>query len=483
MNKIKFTLLTICCMVLGVTTLMVGVGQPLNVNADTETVPLSTSSPMLAGEESVINNVIFVTLAGESGQATSTLLNELAEEVDGVLNTNSNSVRNYYKALSSGKLDLSSIVASQTTSADTNIFVHHSSITREQTLPQSTSNPTGYTTLESRRSVETTIIKGALTDLASQRNNLPTSANLDKNNDGYIDALTICILNEGNYYQSVQYGTVLWPHNWGLRNGPSINDKMVNNFILLTSDKLLESLYGGSVLAHEMGHQLGFLDLYEAKDGSANYVGSWDLMANDRLQYMNSYSRKSAGWIENSQFVKLTTAGTYTLKAVSYDESRILNDQAQTKPVVCYYIEDPKYEGQLICLEYRSQTSSNFDKNVPDSGLIIYRVDTNREYNGYYFAGNYYNTSPATVYVFRPNNNVQPTTAFSDSGLDNFGVADNAYQEVNGGNYITFQEYNKTQWVDANIPYTTINSGIVVSNVKINANDTITFDINGPTLL
>ena len=493
MNKIKFTLLTICCLVLGVTTFTVANVQSYKGGSGVDNVyavetPGLSNAPTLKGQTSLVNNILLVTLAGEEGHTSLSNIDTIMDNMEGVLNTNADSIKNYYKAISSGVLDVSNTIFTQTKSGNTNLFVYNSTLTRQQCAPyDAINNPLGFKAID-RNTIETTLIRTALNELDSYANNIPSDSELDKNNDGLVDSLTVIVLNEGSYYQYINTNeNLLWPHKWSCQSGqsPTLGNKVVSEYMLMTSDRLFS--YNnldvpGSTIAHEMGHQLGFPDLYEIESGTAHNVGYWDVMANDRLQYMTSYSRLKANWIDSTQFVKITREGTYTLKPVSYDESRILNDQVQTKPVVCYYIQDPLYPNQLICFEFRSKTTSEFDKNVPNSGLLIYRVDKDRASNEFFFAGNYYkDNSPASIYVFRASH-IPDAFAFSSATVSNFGVASEDYETVTSGNVITFQEYNKTYALDAQQTITYKNSGIVVSNVHINADNTISFDVAGPSI-
>ena len=452
-----------------------------------------SNAPTLQGATNIINNVIFVTLAGESSQAQDSEVIEMFDTVDGILNSNNDSLKNYYKTLTNGNLNVTSNLLSTTSGGDTNVFVYNSSLTRAQCMPSSTQNPTGYTS-GNRNMREATLIQEALNALALESNNVPSGSQLDQNSDGKIDSLTVVILNEGEYYQSLNEDNsyLYWPHKWACTSvTPSINGKAVYEYILMTSDMLLgaNGRVPGSTIAHEMGHQLGFPDLYEVNDGLSNYVGSLDLMSVDRMQYMNSYSRLQAGWIKNSQFVKLTTNGEYTLKPVSFDETAILDDDDNTQPaypVVGYYIEDPNYAGQLICIEYRSNTTSAFDDEINNSGLMIYRIDTTIYKQEFYFATNKSVNERASMYVFRQNDDEKPTRLLSGIGSESsFGVAVEdplqLYQTVTSGDYITYQ-VDKANPPASGAQYYTVNSGIGITDITANSDGTMSFTIYAPSL-
>ena len=474
MNKIKFFMLTLCCLCVGVASFaLVNISNVYAVETMTDSIEEISKAPALQGVTKIENLIVLVVLNGETAQKN--YVNKVVQKVETLVNTNNNSLRNYYKALSNGKLDINSTIATVTKNGVTDYFIHEAKNISKDDMYSTTPN-----------SLEANLIKDALDELDLYPNNVPSASELDANNDGIIDSITMLVINEGDNKVDVKSDNnmLLWPHHWGTNNlcRPTINGKTVSGYMLFTSDMID---YGGalgtcSCYAHEMGHQLGFADLYETKDGGACNVGKWDLMSENALQYMNSYSRKVAGWLEDGQFVKLSTNGTYTLKPVNYDEESVLNGGTLTNPTICYYVEDPKYKGQYICFEYRKKDGL-FESTLPNAGLLIYRIDTNLVVNQYYLPSNNYSTTSASMHIMRP---VGQTTPAIYGGTNNttFGIATNVYSTVTSGNYITYQVYDSSlEMKDQTVSY--VNSGIVVTDIEFNTDGTMSFTIEAPSLL
>ena len=472
MNKIKFFMLTLCCLCAGVISFaFVGTSSVYAVSTTTDIVEELSKAPNLQGVTEINNLIVFVVLKGETEQMS--YAEEVVQKVEKLTNTNKDSLYNYYKALSNGNLRLKSKIATVTKNGVTDYFIHEAkSISKDDLYPTN------------RNELEANLIKDALDELDLYPNNVPSASELDTNNDDIIDSITMLVINQGD--NKVDIGNdndmLLWPHHWGT-NGkcyPSIKDKTVSGYMLFTSDMID---YGRvddtcSCYAHEMGHQLGFPDLYESKSGGAFNVGEWDIMALNSLQYMNSYSRWVAGWIKNSQFVKMSINGTYTLKPVNYDEENVLNDSTLSNPVICYYVEDPNYAGQYICFEYRKRDGL-FDQYLPNEGLLIYRIDTNLVKNQYYLPSNNYSTTSASMHIMRPVNQTVPAVYGNETKT--FGIATNLYSTVTSGNYITYQVYDSSKDMEKQtISY--VNSGIVVTDIVFNSNGTMSFSIDAPSL-
>jgi len=66
-----------------------------------------------------------------------------------------------------------------------------------------------------------------------------------------------------------------------------------------------------SVISHEYGHSLGLPDFYSIDPGGRETYGDWNLMATDKSQNMDAFSRQKLGWVvpevlTHSQSVHLT---------------------------------------------------------------------------------------------------------------------------------------------------------------------------------
>ncbi len=290
-----------------------------------------------------------------------------------------NSMKNYFREISYKKLTINSHF--YPTNNGTTILSYQDSHERNYYCKYNDkSNPIGYTDDE-RFDREDALISNAINYIKAQ---IPSSLNIDCNNDGYVD--NICFIVRGDaIYAPNGSNTILWPHRSVLYSN-SINSKVVVNYNFQLEYYLL-NIKGNGVLCHEMGHTFGAPDLYhQASD--AYPVSTWDLMAHNANppQYMGAYLKyKYTQWIDS--IPSITAPGIYTLNPLSAATNN------------CYKIP---LEGttEYLVLEYR-QRGGTFETaiNSISNGLLIYRI--NEKYHGN-FNGKGYGGTSDEVYIFRP---------------------------------------------------------------------------------
>jgi len=233
-------------------------------------------------------------------------------------------------------------------------------------------NPIGYPDDgSSKRIREHTLLKNAINAVISE---VPSDINFDANNDGYID--NICfIVKKG---QSAAWGNLLWPHAWVLYTyNVAINGKRAYQYTLQGSD------IGVKTLSHELGHALGFPDLYHYESYSSyinmSPVGSWDLMSSGsgHMSTWSKYKYAQKQWINDIPVAK--SNGIYSLKPLGSSEKSALKVNS-TQPQ------------EFFILEYRKKTG-DFESRLLGEGLLVYRI--NLDYNG--------NTNSFDeIYIYRP---------------------------------------------------------------------------------
>ena len=217
----------------------------------------------------------------------------------------------------------------------------------------------------------------------------------DWNGDGYVNQLLIIYagkgMNDGGGSNSI------WPHQWWLSKhnncSPikvSYNDKtyLVDSYCCvneLTSD-VNGSTFG--TICHEYSHCFGLPDFY---NGSAKYVGEWDLM--DYGNYngtgfvpagYSAFERMYMGWLTP---VELTADTTIT-------NMPALNDE----PTV-YLVRNDGHADEYYLIENRQQT--NWDSKVPGNGIVIFHVD----YDQNVFLYDAVNSKSRQRYTIFPANN------------------------------------------------------------------------------
>ena len=211
---------------------------------------------------------------------------------------------------------------------------------------------------------------------------VPDTLDLDYNGDGMVDNVVFVIKGTPG-----EWASLLWPHRW------CIYDRYVMLRDLRVYDFNLQLEQGGyfnvSTLCHEMCHSLGAPDLYHY-NGGIDPVGSWDLMCGtaEPPQHQGSYVKyKYGNWID--EIPVIDAYGTYELEAVSWEGNRRNAYRIQLTA------------DQSLLLEYRNDQDI-FDSNVPDGGLLIYRIDTRYDGNAGWNGTDVFDE----VYLFRPDGDV-----------------------------------------------------------------------------
>ncbi|MCQ2519818.1 MAG: hypothetical protein MJ107_04715 [Lachnospiraceae bacterium] len=128
---------------------------------------------------------------------------------------------------------------------------------------------------------------------------------LDKDNNGYYDAVILVCAGDGDYDSfapgtlsaavtpKLSYGT----ERLGKAGSPNINYCVCINEHQLYRDNNPENKdYYANTMIHEFGHVLGLIDYYDV-NYVVNAVGSYDMMS-DNAGDWNPYSKFATGWID-----------------------------------------------------------------------------------------------------------------------------------------------------------------------------------------
>ena len=255
-------------------------------------------------------------------------VNDLLNADNYTRNGNICSAREYFRRVSSGKLDY------------TNVVVGPFKLSRNRQF---------Y--------VNNLLIEEALTLAVQSGLDL---RQFDSRNEGVIDALNVL------YAGQTQYNGELWPHNFhiNLQFGTIRTD-----LYLLTSAGRSASELSIGTFCHENGHLLcRFPDMYDygQRDGDnlpSAGIGMYCLMGSgNHLDFgrspspVCSYLRDLAGWCDNQ--IDLSTAGNYEAKHGDYNT------------VIKY---PSSKANEYFVLENRSKMG--MDRALPASGLAIYHCD------------------------------------------------------------------------------------------------------------
>lgn len=276
--------------------------------------------------------------------------------------------------------------------------------------------------------------------------------------DGYIDNLTIIVqVDENNTGGAFGSRKADWGDNQTLLYGWHVGAYNV----LPTSMLRLGTTYdqGYALASHEFLHTLGAPDLYRTAGEDGNPVGHWwDLMAgaNFTASYPLAYTRSKLGWMK---IETLKDSGTYTLwPAEGASGTR------------AYILKTSRSDSEFFVVEYRKkpekENRQDYDYYIPESGLIVYRVNNAVDYHTNKEGNNY-------IYVFR-----KDTT-------DPAKAKEEAYKATVGGQYrgsLGSSDLNAHYTADTIFYSDGSNSGIVIDNVVTKEDGSVSFDVEFPVL-
>lgn len=205
---------------------------------------------------------------------------------------------------------------------------------------------------------------------------IPAGLELDGDNDNIIDNITFIIRGGPD-----DWGNLLWPHRWTLHSyNVQLKGSRIWDYAFM-----FESDFGEGIgtMCHEMFHVLGAPDLYHY-DSTYGHLWPgylWALMDNqgNPPHHMLAHMKEKYGWW--TTIPTMTVAGNGLLHPLteSYNHA--------------YRLYPANSTGEHFVVEYRQRTGP-FEISIPDSGLLVYRVNPSLHGN----AGG----PPDEVYIYRP---------------------------------------------------------------------------------
>ncbi len=227
--------------------------------------------------------------------------------------------------------------------------------------------------------------------------------------DGEMEEVFVVYAGNGEH-DTANQPSLIWPHMDNLANYGeqlTLDGVTINTYACASELNGDKTLSGIGTFCHEFSHCMGFPDMYDtASDGNNFGMGSWDLM--DYGSY-NGDGYVPAGYSGYEKMVCGWTTPIELDKPMTVNGMERLADMGQT-----YIIYNKGNRNEYYILENRQQ--SGFDKYLPGSGLLIERVDYDKdiwEWNavnttngGYYPEGSYtpsYNDHQR-ITIFHANN-------------------------------------------------------------------------------
>ena len=355
---------------------------------------------------------------------------------ENMFNGEDHSLKAYFKAISNGQLTVNSHLYPVNTEINSSFELKYCYYCYDNYWKGNYPNCKG-SDITSASDINIAFIVKELADKLENAGNLPEASMLDNDNDGCVDNFVIVLRGAGRGAGKGIYtphvGTI--SEVFTRAQGPILlKGKMIKNYTVTFERNSLET-HCRFLLSY-----MGFPDLYCAQGATPRYVGTWDPMDGPRLSYPLVYNRMKYtdnSWI--SDIPEITQTGEYTLSPASHATNNAYK--------ICS--ADPQ---QYWILEYRDN-SIPWENNLPEKGLLIYRVNT--KYSG--VAGK--NTE---IYVYRKDGTL------SISG----NVAEAVFSDING----------RTAFSPGTNPYPFFADGSIfkdldISDINLRA-DKVSFRVN-----
>ena len=190
----------------------------------------------------------------------------------------------------------------------------------------------------------------------------------DKDSDGIVDHVIIVHAGEGQ--ESSYVTTDIWSHKWTIYNyydgigwvndGETVDGVKVVDYTMLAEDSPL------GTFAHEFGHDLGLPDLYNTSSGGGTVVGSWCLMdqgswndGGDTPSHLSAWCKIDLGWIAPTL---VNSTSTYFVNQVE------TNAEA-------YKVTTPALESEIEYFLVENRENVGYDQYLPDEGILIWHID------------------------------------------------------------------------------------------------------------
>ncbi len=342
---------------------------------------------------------------------------------------------------------------------------------RSYYMKKSSKNPEGYSTYQAATR-ERELVNEILSKSKESIERVLTANDLDKNNDGNVDAISFFIEADRATQDEVEWGDLLWSHKIsGMNLSYNLHGKKVDIYNLInTYDSNYEygvfSLNQGTygTIIHEYMHILGLPDLYRYEKESGDPVGFYDIMAETTsynpqgiLAYMTS-NYNNLGW--NNKLPEITTSNTVTLNRPQY----INPNEKRAVKIMSPFNKDEFFVAEF----YEKRIGVPNSETSNSSGLLVYRINSKIK------DGNVSGTSNGAkdyLYIFRPDE-----TEFG-KGKGNLNNA-----VMNKSNRRTFGKMlnSTSKWDNDTLFYSDgSNSGIIINVIDSNDNS-ITFNVTVP---
>lgn len=185
-------------------------------------------------------------------------------------------------------------------------------------------------------------------------------AEYDNDGDGFVDAFIV--IHAGTGGEMTGSPGDIWSHKWVFQGNPYVADSgtRIYGYLTVPEDCLL------GVCAHELGHLLfGFPDLYDV-DYSSEGIGNWCLMAGGSWNNGGLTPAHPSAWCKALQNWVTTVNQTA-------NEKKVRIEDVKSGYKIFKLWKDGIASNEYFLAENRQKVS--FDKYLPNGGLLIWHID------------------------------------------------------------------------------------------------------------
>jgi M6 family metalloprotease-like protein len=214
-------------------------------------------------------------------------------------------------------------------------------------------------------------------------------AAFDTNGNGYISSneLQLLVVVAGFERAYSNQSPSIWAHRWSLNQvgPPNLDGVVIGDYYNNGGYSQIGEIHGDhaatfGVIAHELGHDIGWPDLYDIS-GVSDGVGNWDIMSGGSWNRVGSnYSGSSPAlpnaWLKWYQGWLNPTAVNGTLTSQSIPQAATNPTAFLLRPNpngVDWIFRQQSGVGEFFLVENRQLTS--YDQGLPGSGLLIWHID------------------------------------------------------------------------------------------------------------
>lgn len=395
-------------------------------------------------EYNFTNLIVFAKFSDESEFINDNYGETVRKITDNTYNTAEYNMSDYFNSVSGGKIKMKSLY----------LFDNGGSVTLGKTrayyASQSDENPEGYADSGERAqrmyqlkedwaNAVNKAISNGITDYSGKEKY--DFSELDKNNDGYIDLITVIYKPTLQTNISVEWASPLWNYQDSSRlveiqlSGTTLHS---NSYVQMTKDyKYLYADSSGSkitafgVNAHETAHGFGLYDLYQSAYQPVGYMSAMGKHTTETPQFISVKEREALGWLTDKNIRNVLKEGNYSLDVVRDEVADGVVGYKMDIPEInkTLYMEYRRFDGKGS--KYDSQKKNLFGSNGSQikglsfkSGLVCYLLTTGIKFpNNLYSSVNNWNYS-----VIGGQYNNKPDAALSLG--DGMEITDDIYIEV-----------------------------------------------------